>query len=275
MHPEDPGQDKCITKKPVLVVCQSCGVESYRGSKIAKFCLQCALNRIPANKLRCKEKNPEKHTESIKKSATNKRIEMVARGAAIAEMVKPRIYWPADHEIDTYIQCRVKIKYNKNLSKNAAYGISRRGFMYIKPDARQAMDDVKKALRPFANKFKKAKTWIDIFVEKPHNRGDAINFIDSICDAVKIAIGVDDKFFSIRKVDWKVNKQNPRIFIGISQESDEETFICIYCGRECKVSAKSCYKNTCVQCSSQEEFEKYCEEYKNPQPETEDDEEFY
>lgn len=75
------------------------------------------------------------------------------------------------------------------------------------------------------------KVWIDILVQKPDHRGDAVNVIDLVCDALKDALPVDDRWFCIRRLDWEIAKENPRLFIGIGQASDQDCQICSYCGQ--------------------------------------------
>lgn len=78
---------------------------------------------------------------------------------------------------------------------------------------------------------KQNKLWIDMFVQKPTHRGDAANFVDMVCDAVKDGIGLDDRWFSIREVDWEIVKKDPKLFIGFGQREDFDVRICSSCGR--------------------------------------------
>jgi Holliday junction resolvase RusA-like endonuclease len=61
------------------------------------------------------------------------------------------------------------------------------------------------------------KTWFSLMVCKPNNRSDAINLVDLAADAIKRAIGVDDRWFSIGQVDWEIDAENPRIVIEVWQ----------------------------------------------------------
>ena len=75
------------------------------------------------------------------------------------------------------------------------------------------------------------KLWIDIRVQKPDHKGDAVNVVDLVCDAVKDATGLDDRWYSLRSVDWEIVKGAPMLFVGIGQESDEDLQACSSCGR--------------------------------------------
>lgn len=63
------------------------------------------------------------------------------------------------------------------------------------------------------------KVWLNIFVEKPNNRGDAVNSLDFICDSVKIACGIDDRWYSVAGLDWTIRKDNPQLYVSIGQEA--------------------------------------------------------
>ena len=90
---------------------------------------------------------------------------------------------------------------------------------YIPKEAQQVRDDLMIELKNELGdkKFKKEKVWVSLFIEKPDNRCDAVNFIDTICDVIKKVIGIDDRWFSIGEVDWKIEKDKPKIFIKIEQ----------------------------------------------------------
>lgn len=108
--------------------------------------------------------------------------------------------------------------YNSNLSKNARIANRFKGF-YIKPAAKDAetqlLLELTKAFKGV--KMYNNKIYLDIFVAKPRTNIDAINFIDAVADVVKKVIGVDDKWFSIKCLDWKVDTKNPYIVVKLYQ----------------------------------------------------------
>lgn len=118
------------------------------------------------------------------------------------------------------------------LSKNKRYG--RRGAQtFVNRDVKSAEELVAWRVRqslagvPLVhNKF-----WLDITAWKPSHRSDAVNLVDSLCDAVKLATPVDDNWFSLRWVDWHVDPRNPRFVLGIGQEDVEDAQVCTLCGR--------------------------------------------
>ncbi len=62
-------------------------------------------------------------------------------------------------------------------------------------------------------------------------RGDAVNVVDLVCDAVKDAIGLDDRWFSIKRLDWEIAKVNPQLIVGLAQPDQFDAQACSHCGR--------------------------------------------
>lgn len=122
-------------------------------------------------------------------------------------------------------------------------------------DARTALvEALKEAIA--GRRVSQNRLWIDLLVRKPDHRSDALNFIDQIADAVKEAVSLDDNWFSLRRLDWEIAKDEPVFYIGIGQESDIDLYACSYCGRLLEASAfgankstKSGLARTCRECS--------------------------
>lgn len=104
------------------------------------------------------------------------------------------------------------------------------GHVYMREEIKEVRDELIFQLRAAGGEWFDGKVWIDLFVEKPDARSDAINVLDLICDAVKVAIEVDDRWFSIRRVDWSVVKFEPRIYVAVTQAVSEHHRVCSYCG---------------------------------------------
>jgi hypothetical protein len=75
------------------------------------------------------------------------------------------------------------------------------------------------------------KLWLDIFVQKSDHKGDAVNVVDLVCDAVKDAAGLDDRWYALRSVDWEIVKGVGRLFVGVGQEECWDAIACSSCGR--------------------------------------------
>jgi hypothetical protein len=107
------------------------------------------------------------------------------------------------------------------------------GHVALRREARQSRSAIAVAVRRALGDQRVArnKLWLDILVQKPDHRGDAVNVIDLVCDAVKDGIGLDDRWFCIRRLDWEIVKRDPELVIGIGQDSDVDCQICSHCGR--------------------------------------------
>lgn len=139
--------------------------------------------------------------------------------------------WPAE-DVHVTRMIRVAVPFDRRFSKNALWSMSSKGHVYMRQEIREVRDRLIAELARAGGPWFEGKVWIDIFVEKPNARSDAINVIDLVCDAVKIAINVDDRWFCIRRLDWSVVKEEPRIIVGVGQSVTEHHRICSYCGRE-------------------------------------------
>jgi hypothetical protein len=176
------------------------------------------------------------------------------------------ITWPATiPEPDLVTLVRVALPFTWLLSKNAWLRFGRG--MRAKPfsvasaytpsaakAARQALHD-RLTLAASRAHFYQRKTYIDILVQKPQHRGDAINVIDTVCDAAKKAIGIDDHWFCIRRLDWEIVKVNPRLYVGIGQDGACDQNVCSACGLVLDVTEfhrsraeKTGYSRICRKC---------------------------
>jgi Holliday junction resolvase RusA-like endonuclease len=144
------------------------------------------------------------------------------------------ITWSAaDMDIDWAWKATTWVPFTYGLSKNAVWSMAGGGgHMFMRKKAAAARAEITTAVkRAMAGRQAvEAKVYIEIFVQKSNQRGDAINVVDVVCDGIKDALGIDDRWFCIRGLDWEVVKANPRIFIGVSQEAEEHHRVCSYCG---------------------------------------------
>lgn len=110
-------------------------------------------------------------------------------------------------------------------SKNRAWCHRRDGRVYLATPARQARAALAQALsldcaqRGCLPPWPARKTWLGLVVALPTQRGDAINVLDGVADAVQRAIRVNDAHFAVRCLDWTIDPADPRIEITVSQEA--------------------------------------------------------
>lgn len=155
---------------------------------------------------------------------------------------------------------RFKLPFSWAASKNSIYGrmSDQHARIYIRQQARAYRDNItlltKSAMQGVD--LKHDKLWIDIFVEKNKQIGDAINVVELVCDGIKRAIPLDDRWYSLRRVDWSINKIDPQLFIGLGQEiGTQNSKACSHCGRIRPISEFTFYKkgsqgrgHICVEC---------------------------
>ena len=117
---------------------------------------------------------------------------------------------------------KITIPYNIALSKNAMHGLGG-GKLYLNPETKAEMDAIAYLIRPpfYGYTFTDAKIYVRIMVYRPDMRGDAQNFVDAICDGIKVGIGRDDNVFAV-SVDWELDPDNPRIEIEVEQGEKDD-----------------------------------------------------
>ncbi len=155
------------------------------------------------------------------------------RGIIRSEKNKSSISWTASDNIGLNWGFRFSMPFTWFFSKNASHMSNRQGGRFMRKESRDIKNSISEIVlySEARKKIVQNKVWIDILVQKPNNRGDAVNVIDLVCDGIKEGLGVDDKWFCIRRLDWEIVKKNPKIFIGIGQSSSIPVEGCNQCGR--------------------------------------------
>ncbi len=114
--------------------------------------------------------------------------------------------------------------YDINFSKNQWHSVSGLGKLFNNTPTQRLMDGIAMLVRGECNRqgirFKSKKTVVRIMVYRPDMRADPINFLDVICDGVKVGLGIDDNLFAA-VVDWELEPGNPGIVIEVEQKGDE------------------------------------------------------
>lgn len=202
--------------------CRMCGTHFQSQHPRHLYCERCSESKDLKRKrlvatqtsiLRRRDAGRDKGIEISKQNSRN-----------LAEaVVRPELAWLV----------RVTVPFSWVGSKNAIYTLRRKGHVALRREHSEYRTALilalKSALRGRA--ILQNKLWIDIFVEKSNHKGDAVNFVDTVCDAVKVATGLDDRWFSLRHVDWSICKHEPQLMVGVGQEDGEAVQPCSYCGR--------------------------------------------
>lgn len=153
---------------------------------------------------------------------------------------------------------RIKVPNVGSASKNHIFGLAgERGHLFKRQESKalQATIAAEVALAVRSLRVANNKVWIDLLVQKKNHKSDAINVVDLVCDGIKQGLGVDDRWFSISRLDWEIVKTEPQIFIGVFQEAAEDAQACSNCGKIAPHSAfsrssgsTSGYHRVCREC---------------------------
>lgn len=125
------------------------------------------------------------------------------------------------------------VPYSISASKNGRFGFRNGTGLFVTRDSRTFAAEVEAATRSAIKGVRVAhnKLWLSFFVEKENQKSDAVNVVDTMCDAIKRAVELDDRWFCIDRVDWCVKKTDPRIVIRIGQTTTEDAIVCSHCGQ--------------------------------------------
>jgi hypothetical protein len=213
------------------LICGECLKLAPRTGPGQKFCAACSEVRdLKRKRLWARSHKP--NSDVLRRQYSKSRSGMRAAGAKASADAARSMDWLQDGP-DLLWMCRVKVPFDYSVSKNHIYSTTRNGHIFLRAEQRQMREIieavVKQALRD--QRIAQNKLWIDLLVQKTNHKGDAINVVDCIADALKTAIGLDDRWFCIRRLDWEIVKESPFIFIGFGQDTDIDAQVCSMCGQ--------------------------------------------
>lgn len=217
------------------IACQDCGIEAPKRGATQKYCPPCSERHDLKRKRRWFRENPPspQQAQRIRQGAKRRKELSKEAGALANRSDKRSITWYEPEGPNLLWLLRIAVPFSYAASKNHIYALRKNGHVALRREARQMRQAISSALRRGLHcvPVKHNKVWIDILVQKPNHKGDAVNVVDLVCDAVEDAVGVDDRWFSIRRLDWEIVKENPKLFVGVGQDSDKDCQICSYCGQ--------------------------------------------
>lgn len=202
------------------VVCGECQRTFVTKETRKLFCDPCGVarrNRRQSDRTRYLNATNEATRVAISEAVADRAMSMTD---AFAE--RPDFLW------STWF----RFPYSLNASKNRRWSNNGKGVVYLTGQVRSFEADLVERAK-FAiegRKIAHAKLWVSIFVQKPNHRSDAVNVVDTICDALKKALELDDRWFAIERVDWEIKKKDPEIFVRLGQTTDRDMLACSYCG---------------------------------------------
>lgn len=149
---------------------------------------------------------------------------------------------------DVATEFRFTLPYDwDGLSKNRRYGRARaQGRTYLNPAARAMHVQIVEAVTG-SGPWVTGPLHLDIHVVRPDKRGDPINCLQAISDAVQEGIGVDDRWYSAN-ISWSLDRENPRVEVALSQVVTEEHNICSRCAELLPATAFWKNQSRCKPC---------------------------
>lgn len=216
-----------------FIECKLCGKGCVRRGPTQRYCEECSTKRdLERKKVWAKEHyTPDVRQRAVANARRAKPFIVEAGIVASGKEVRS-IDWGASEAIPLLWMVRISVPFTYAASKNHLYTSTPHGHVALRREAVSIREAITLSLSAAMGQVKvvQNKVWLDIFVQKKNQRGDAVNFVDLVCDGVKRAMPVDDRWFSIRRLDWQVVKSNPKIFIGVGQDSDVDSRVCSHCG---------------------------------------------
>lgn len=201
--------------------CTACGREFLKlpSQGMRKYCWECSEQKDLRRK-RLHLQNVKKRQEAQLVGAEISRKE--ARDIGFMRP-SPNLKWVV----------RIAVPFSYAASKNHIYALRRNGHVHLRQESVNLKAEITAKLHSalLDKKVRHNKVWIDILVQKSNHKGDAINVVDLVCDGIKRALPVDDRWFSIRSLDWEVVREGGQIYIGVGQEDVEDAQVCSYCGQ--------------------------------------------
>lgn len=215
-----------------FIECESCKTIAPRTGPVQKYCVACSSERDRARKNKWASNHPPTSAKTREYGQRSKESAKQA-GAIISQQHAETISWDASENPKLAWFVRTWVPFSWSGSKNAIWSTNSRGHIYARRKANNVRRAVTLAIVSAVKDQRVAhnKLWVDLLIQKTSHKGDAINFVDLVCDGIKDALPLDDRWYAIRRLDWQIVKVDPRIFIGIGQESDEDMNACSACGR--------------------------------------------
>jgi hypothetical protein len=214
------------------IVCQMCGEITIRRGAMQKYCAICSEKRDLERKGRWAKDHP-KHVDHAVLEARWKETHALRKQAGLVNSEARGATWMVDGPPELLWIVRVAFPFDYAISKNHIWSTRSDGHVFLREGHRKIRNDLVMIMKSALvhQRVAQNKLWLDILVQKSDHKGDAINVVDGICDALKVATGLDDRWYSIRGLDWEVVKDNPMVYVGIGQTSLEDMIVCAYCGR--------------------------------------------
>jgi hypothetical protein len=220
-----------------VIICQECGKADARRAVLHKFCKECSLERQrKRGNAWTKIHGRPPLSKSWERQRKRKREEFIQKQGEMVSVREAKGAKLLPDRTSSAKTIRIEFPFSGLLSKNALPNIGFRTgkpFIFITEEIHQFRDSISLMVKEQLglSKWPTSKTWIDIAVQKPNNRLDAINIVDTLCDGLKVGLDLDDKWFAIGVLDWELVFVDPKVFVQISTTAVGEQKNCSICGQ--------------------------------------------
>ncbi|HKZ60548.1 MAG TPA: hypothetical protein VJ547_11995 [Candidatus Thermoplasmatota archaeon] len=221
------------------IICMECGKRAPRRSPYHMYCAVCRpevnyrLWRAATRRRRKKDPGMDRRNAEWRRNAYDA-AKGYGRQKNLTTTTSPMKFFRRPGPNLIAYHC-VSFPFLPVLSKNRMYGraANNHNRIYMRDNHRLARDGLEVAISSSLNGTRPptGKIWIDLFVQKPSMNTDAVNFVDAVCDALAKVTGVDDRWYSIRSLDWEIVHENPCLYVGFGWEHETEQCSCLACGR--------------------------------------------
>lgn len=217
------------------IQCAQCGCAVVARAPNQRYCPACSEARdLQRKRLWAASHPPSKAQLKRDQQHAQRRKESARDAGRLANRAAARSgHWfdPAGPDLIWLVRFAVPFSYAA--SKNHIYTLRSRGHVALRRESRAIRSMISQRIRSAVADRKVAhnKLWIDLLVQKPDHRGDAVNVVDLVCDGLKDGLDLDDRWFCIRRLDWEIVKNDGRLYIGVGQESEVDCRVCSYCGQ--------------------------------------------
>lgn len=239
-----------------VAACEMCNMLIPHKKNSQRYCAECSEKRdLERKKLwaRANPQDPDYITKKRRKSIAR----ILQAGQERSLSAAQGIDWAAEEPPPIVWLVRFGVPFTYAVSKNHIYTTTSSGHVFLRKENLAFRKNIEEKARQATATVGvvQAKLYIDILVQKPNHRGDAVNVVDTVCDALKKGVGVDDRWFCIRRLDWQIVKTDPMLYIGLSQSEREHHQVCSSCGHilpyaefQKKNSSKNGHGRTCKAC---------------------------
>ena len=217
--------------------CDKCKTVFEKRAPAQRFCMDCAKWRDKARKISWQREQDllfgSGHRREAPGLQVKRRVQRKEIGEAIGiQNIKAFSALPTREDARKVI--RFEFPNDGYLSKNSLINIgmiSGKPFTYVRKDITKRKEIIGLLVMSQLGSFSwpRSKTWVDVMVQKHMVGSDAINVVDTVCDAIKKGLGVDDEWFCIGTLDWEVVKKDPKICVQISTYDSAHQKVCGCC----------------------------------------------